>query len=181
MKELVIWLRKHLGRTPNRKEMSSRINIVYQTPDGNVRKQAGGKFSRGQHHYDPVLLLHREASFLKQLDGRHFPRLIDEGDGWITMTHCGNELSKNNLPKDWRNQVEEIAAALDEAKIIHRDIKPGNVMVLEGRLQLIDFGWAIAADESPYICPRELIKDVPHDHIYNNRAALESVVSSYEN
>lgn len=180
MRELVFWLRKRLGRILGRKEMSSRINVVYQTPDGNVCKQAGGKFSRGQHHYDPVFLLHREASFLRRLDGGHFPRLLDEGDDWFTMTHCGSDLSKNNIPNGWRNQIEEIVAALDEARIIHRDIKPGNVMVLDGRLQLIDFGWAIGAAEKPYVCPRELCTDVPREHIYNNRAALEWVVSSYD-
>lgn len=179
MRKLVLWLRRLIGAKESRREMTSRINTVSLLPNGNVRKQAGDAFTRGEYHYDPVILLRREASFLRLLDGRRFPVLLEEGDDWFSMTYCGNELSKSNLPEDWRQQVEEIAAILDEAKIVHRDIKPGNVTVLDGRLQLIDFGWAIRAGELPYVCPRELCPDVPRKHIYDNRAALEWVVSTY--
>lgn len=179
MRKLILWLRGRIGAKANRREMTSRINIVSLTLEGNVRKQAGSKFTRGQYQYDPVLLLHREASFLKRLDSKYFPRLLDEKDDWITISHCGSELSSENIPKDWRQQIEQISVALEAANIVHRDIKPGNVTVLEGQLQLIDFGWAISGDEEPYVCPRELCQEVPRNRIYDNRAALEWVVSSY--
>ena len=179
MKRLALWLRSLFGAQGGRREMTSRINAVSLMPDGSVRKQAGEVFSRGEHRFDPVILLRREAGFLRLLDGRRSPRLLEEGDDWFRMTHCGSELSTSNVPEDWRQQVVEIAAILDEAGIVHRDIKDGNVLVLDGRLQVIDFGWAISTGEEPYVCPRELCPDIPHKHIYDNRTALEWVVSSY--
>lgn len=95
------------------------------------------------------------------------------------MEHCGAELSADNLPADWREQLTEIAAVLAETGIVHRDIKPGNLLVKDDRLYLIDFGWAIWADEAPYPNPRELCEDVPREHIYDNRAALDWLLSTY--
>lgn len=169
---------RSLGRAP-RGVLESRINRLTMTPDGTVRKQAGGVFWRAEHRYDPAVLLQREAAFLAALDGRHVPRLLSSGDGWIEMEHCGAELSADNVPSDWRKQVAEIDAVLTAAGIVHRDIKQGNLLVKDGCLYLIDFGWAIWADETPYLSPRELVDTVPRDLIYNNRAALEWLLSTY--
>lgn len=179
MRRLVKFLRHGLFRKNVRLEMTSRINKVTITSEGYVRKQAGNPFSRGEHQYDPVLLIRREAEFLKLLDGKRTPRLLSEGDDWIVMTHCGSELSRNNLPVDWRGQIDEIASILNAARVIHRDIKPGNILVHDGKLILIDFGWAIATGEEPYVCPRDLCTDVPREYIYDNLAALRSAISLY--
>lgn len=162
-----------------KRQFKSRINHVSLTPQGEVHKQAGPTFSRGGHRYDPRQLLQREAAFLKRLDGRHAPRLLVSGENWIEMEHCGEELSVENLPNDWHSQVAEIVAVLDQAGIVHRDIKHGNLLVKNGHLYLIDFGWAIWTNETPYMSPRELCEDVPPEYIYDNRAALEWLLSSY--
>jgi serine/threonine protein kinase len=95
------------------------------------------------------------------------------------MEHCGSELSADNLPAEWREQLAEITAVLAETGIVHRDIKPGNLLVKDDRLYLIDFGWAIWADEAPYPNPRELCEDVPRELIYDNQVALDWLLSSY--
>lgn len=179
MKSLWCKLRRILCIGSQRGTLHSRINQLILTPQGSVRKQAGPIFFRAEHRYDPRLLLQREAEFLRCLDGRHAPRLLTFGEGWIELEHCGAELSTDNLPKDWHEQAVEIATVLAEAGILHRDIKSGNVLVKDGQLYLIDFGWAVWVDETPYLSPRELCEEVPREHIYNNQVALEWLLSSY--
>jgi hypothetical protein len=181
MKRLWHMLRRTLGSGPQRGLLESRINRVTLTAQGLIRKQAGPVFARGNHRYYPRLLIQREAAFLARLGGRHTPRLIAAGDDWLEMEHCGAELNAGNIPTDWREQVAAISAALAEGGIVHRDIKQGNVLVKDGHLYLIDFGWAICEAETPYVTPRELCADVPHEHIYDNRIALEWLLSSYAN
>ena len=181
MKSLWENLVRFLSLVSFRQSFHSRINRLSLTPEGAVRKQAGPTFTRGKHLFDPKWLLRREATFLRLLDGRCAPRLLAMGNGWIEMEYCGEELSFENIPLDYRKQIARIVGTLKEAEIIHRDIKPGNLLVKNGQLYLIDFGWAIWANEDPYLSPRELSKDISKNLIYDNEAALNWLLSQCAN
>lgn len=178
MSALLAWFRRKLNvHEPS--PLRSRINAVSRTAQGQIRKQAGKPFSRGVHFYDPVQLIRREVYFLERMRGRRAPLVLDRGDDWFVMSDCGLPVTRESLPADWREQIEDIARALDDAQIIHRDIKPGNLLVLDQKLWLIDFGWSLSRGEAPYVCPRDLVKDLPKALIYDNRAALNWIVSTY--
>lgn len=88
-------------------------------------------------------ILQREAGWLRALDGSgRTPRLLDQGPDRLGMTYLGEPLRQHNLPADWRDQAQAILAALDRAGCCHNDIKCDNLVVRDGRLGLIDFGFS---------------------------------------
>ena len=157
----------------------SRINIVKLTKNGHVKKIAGKPFSRGDYNYNPSELL-KEKFYLKELNDYNFPKVIDYGKDWVALSYCGEELTSKNMPHNWKEQIKEIVSELDNHNIIHRDIKKGNVLVLNKKIKLIDFGWAVFKNENHYISPRELDPNISKDLIYNNKKALEWFMKSNE-
>ena len=55
------------------------------------------------------------------------------------MTYVGKPLSKAIVPDDLRQQLRDIIRMLKRYKYNHHDINPENIVVLDGRLSLIDF------------------------------------------
>jgi tRNA A-37 threonylcarbamoyl transferase component Bud32 len=89
-----------------------------------------------------------EVGALRKLEGiLYFPQLIEEMENSIIMTHCGEKLTYKNMPHDYKWQVEEIVRILRIANVVHRDIRPDNLMVRDGLIQLIDFGWATTFED----------------------------------
>jgi serine/threonine protein kinase/Tol biopolymer transport system component len=97
----------------------------------------------------------REAKTISQLNHPHICTLYDVGDGYLVMELLEGEslaerLTKGPLPIDQVLRYGiEIAEALEKAHkagVVHRDLKPGNVMITKSGAMLLDFGLAKPSD-----------------------------------
>jgi|GEM_PF-3515096 hypothetical protein len=98
-----------------------------------------------------------ESLFLKRLkDSPHFPQHYGNTELEITMDYCGVPLTKENMPGDCEKQVAEILGALYDANIVHRDIRPANLLVKDNIIKLIDFGWSCEKERAMIDFPKGL-------------------------
>ncbi len=106
--------------------------------------------------------LRREADLLGRLDHPALPRLLDRGEGptgpWLVMAVApGRDLRTlwTSPPIRWElavhvaRQVAEAVAYLHARGIVHRDVKPANVRVEDGRVTLLDLGSATELAAGP--------------------------------
>ena len=85
----------------------------------------------------------RELRWLKRLHGCGVtPEVIAHAPNVIVMSYVGEPVRRYNLPADWPQQANAIVRRLREIGCSHNDIKCDNLTVLDGRLHLVDFGWA---------------------------------------
>ncbi len=97
----------------------------------------------------------REARAVSSLNHPHICTLHDvgeqEGVGYLVMEYLEGEtlaarLKKGALPLDRAlHHAVEIADALEKAHrqgVVHRDLKPGNIMITKAGAKLLDFGLA---------------------------------------
>ena len=91
-----------------------------------------------------------EIEWLRKLQSTKIvPRLLftnDQKQAFATE-YVGEPICAATVPKDWEAQRDHILAILQQHNCRHNDIKPSEILVQNGRLRLVDFGWASLADQ----------------------------------
>ncbi len=143
---------------------SGGMGEVYKGRDTRLARTVAVKVLPALLHVDPVARerFEREARAISALNHPHICTLHDIGqqDGidFLVMEYVEGEtlaarLAKGPLPLDQAlTYAIDLASAMDRAHrsgIVHRDIKPGNVMVTRGGIKLLDFGLAKASPTAP--------------------------------
>merc|ERR1719272_1074715 len=65
--------------------------------------------------------------------------------GWDLVKDLSVE-AKRSLVLGWGLEILKTLTEMHRRGVLHRDIKPGNVILSDGQVVLIDFGISIAAD-----------------------------------
>ncbi len=87
----------------------------------------------------------REIFWLKELESLDFvPRLehVDSEEKIIITSYMGKRINRANVPEDWRKQLENIITILKNHKVKNADLKETEILVNNGKLGIVDFGWA---------------------------------------
>lgn len=107
-----------------------------------VVSREDGKVVKKQVGWTGYNLQDNEYRILSNISSKHFPRVLGKTDVGIEIEDCGEPLRIINLPEDWKQQLVEILKDLRKFEVEHRDVKPDNLMIKNGVIRLIDFGWA---------------------------------------
>jgi serine/threonine protein phosphatase PrpC/CRP-like cAMP-binding protein len=138
-------------------------SIVYKGLDARTGRSVAIKMLRHHMALQPDFLdsFRREARVIAGLEHENILRVYDTEERYrtvfIVMEHLEGRSLKDLLARQGRLAPEAAVGFLQQAcaamayadrkGLVHRDIHPGNMMVMPGgRLKLIDFGLACAAD-----------------------------------
>jgi Tol biopolymer transport system component len=147
---------------------------VYRAKDTRLERTVAIKILPAQFSADPVRKqrFEREAKTISSLNHPHICVLYDvghqDGTDYLVMECVEGEtlekrLEKGPLPLEQVLKYgAQIADALDKAHrngVVHRDLKPGNIVLAATGAKLLDFG--LAKSVSPLVSGRTLTADTP--------------------
>ncbi len=128
------------------------MGVVYKAEDTRLRRTVALKVLPGDQISSPEVRhrFEREAKVISSLNHPHICTLHDVGHeagaDYLVMEYIEGKPLKGPMPVEEALRVAvQIADALDYAHrhgIVHRDIKPGNVLVTKRGVKLLDFGLA---------------------------------------
>ncbi|HEY0415956.1 MAG TPA: serine/threonine-protein kinase [Gaiellaceae bacterium] len=132
------------------------LEVVGEGATGVVYRAAGGVAVKVLRAADPVAVerFRREARIASSLASRHLVPVVDVGDDHVVMPFFPRGSLAQALPlavPDVVRVAAEIADGLDAlhaAGIVHRDVKPSNVLLGDDGAALADFGLARGADST---------------------------------
>lgn len=148
------------------------MGVVYRAErcDGNYEQTVAIKFTpkfvRSEHKLE---LFERERAYLARLEHPNVARIIDAGvasDGtpYYVMEYIdGERIDEFTIALGEHEKLElfmqlcDAVAYCHRSPIVHGDIKPGNVLVSEGRVRLLDFGIGRLLDDRD---ASDLLEDV---------------------
>ena len=88
----------------------------------------------------------REASAIAQLSHPHICTLHDIGPGYLVMEYVEGTPLKGPLPTErvmaYAGQILDALDAAHRQHVVHRDLKPDNILVTKQGIKLLDFGLA---------------------------------------
>lgn len=136
-------------------------------------------------------LAQRESYFLKHFDSPYFPKVTqDRVEGKYSVVVLekiigesleafSSKLSDPNVLFDFIFDCLNILEELYQQGITHRDIRSSNLIIRNGHPVLLDFGWAISA-ENQIFTPRELgdeerSPDGIHSDIYSMGKVVDKI------
>ncbi len=143
------------------------MGVVYEARDEQLGRSVALKVMShsGAADSEATERFHREAATASRLDDPGICKVYGSGHSrglpYIAMQLVEGETvlqrNKSTPPPSTREDIQEVARILEETAralhtahvdgVIHRDIKPGNIMVTpEGRSVILDFGLARADD-----------------------------------
>ena len=140
------------------------MGVVYVAEDTRLGRRAALKFLRRDHSYDEEAKsrFFREARAIAALDHPNICTLygIDhttEQQMFLAMAYYPGETLRQRLARgrlslnaslDIARQIASGLAAAHAAGVVHRDLKPGNIMLSDPLVKILDFGIAKLANQT---------------------------------
>ena len=100
---------------------------------------------------DTINVYENEKKWINRLKDTNIiakPVHFDDVNRTITTEYVGEKINKHNIPANWEKQRDEILSVLEKHNCRHNDIKPDEIIVHNGEIKLIDFGWANELNQS---------------------------------
>jgi tetratricopeptide (TPR) repeat protein len=156
-----------IGRTVAQYEVLAKLGgggmgVVYTARDTRLGRLVALKFLPPQWSHDETAKQRfiREAQAASATDHRNICTIhdigsADDGQLFIVMAHYQGETLKQRLERgplsiddaiDVAAQIAEGLAKAHAQGVVHRDVKPGNLMLTEDGVKILDFGLAKFAD-----------------------------------
>ena len=129
---------------------SGGMGTVFRARDVRAKREVAVKIVTGQTAEETARFA-REAEILATIAHRSIVGYVAHGDGYLVMEWVGGETLAQRLARlplagreavTFGYQLAGALAALHAAGIVHRDVKPANLMLTSDQIKLVDFGIA---------------------------------------